>query len=343
MLGAAGGVVGMTLVATGLVKHYPVRGSDAVVHALDDVSLTLEAGETLGIVGESGCGKSTLAQLIVRLTDPTSGEIIFSGRRLGELRGRELRAARRDIQVVSQDPFASLDPRMSVESIVAEPLTAHGYDGPVKQRVGQILEEVGLAAADARKFPHQFSGGQRQRIAIGRAIASRPKLVVLDEPVSALDVSVRSQVLNLLADLQRELGLTYLLITHDLAVVRNVCKRVAVMYLGQIVEVAETQELFERPRHPYTTALLSAIPIPDPPKERARQRVVLSGEVPSPAAMPSGCPFHTRCPRAAEVCTTDLPALMPYDHPSDRVVRCHFPVLDGQPIDVREGTAFPKR
>jgi peptide/nickel transport system ATP-binding protein len=316
------------------------RGSRKV-RALSGVSLELRTGETLGLVGESGCGKSTLAQLVVRLTDPTAGDITFDGRDLRALGGRSLRRARRDIQLVSQDPFASLDPRMSVGDILAEPLKTHDYAGSIKARVAELLEMVGLSAADARKFPHEFSGGQRQRIAIGRAIAVRPRLIVLDEPVSALDVSVRSQILNLLGDLQRELGLTYLLISHDLAVVRSVCARVAVMYLGRIVEEAESAQLFDHPRHPYTVALLSAIPIPDPIKERARQRVVLSGEVPSPAALPAGCSFHTRCPRAADACQTQLPVLENVET-EGHLVRCHFPVLDGQRIESDLAAAGPR-
>ena len=292
------------------------------------------------MVGESGCGKSTLAQLVVRLTDPTGGEIVFDGQDLRALRGRRLRRTRRDVQLVGQDPFASLDPRMSVRQVLAEPLKTHSYQGSINRRIEEVLDTVGLAASDAGKFPHEFSGGQRQRIAIARAIASGPKLIVLDEPVSALDVSVRSQILNLLADLQRDLGLAYLFISHDLAVVRSICARVAVMYLGRIVEQAESAELFERPRHPYTVALLSAIPVPDPVREKARQRVILGGEVPSPASPPSGCPFHTRCPRAADVCTQRLPGLEDFQAVG-HAVRCHFPVLDGQAIDSQASSVDP--
>jgi peptide/nickel transport system ATP-binding protein len=325
------------LTLTDLTKVYQVSGfgrRSKPLHALAGVTLDVRAGETVGLVGESGCGKSTLAQLVVRLTDPTGGEITFDGQDLRALHGRTLRKTRRDIQLVGQDPFASLDPRMSVRQVLAEPLKTHHYQGSVDKRVDELLDKVGLAASDARKFPHEFSGGQRQRIAIARAIASGPKLIVLDEPVSALDVSVRSQVLNLLADLQRDLGLAYLFISHDLAVVRNVCARVAVMYLGRIVEQAESAELFERPRHPYTIALLSAIPIPDPVTEGERQRVILRGEVPSPASPPPGCSFHTRCPRAADTCAQRLPVLEDFQA-DGHAVRCLFPVLDGQAIDTR--------
>jgi peptide/nickel transport system ATP-binding protein len=331
------------LTLTDLTKVYQATGlgrRGKPLHALAGVTLDVRAGETVGLVGESGCGKSTLAQLVVRLTDPTGGEITFDGQDLRALHGRTLRKTRRDIQLVGQDPFASLDPRMSVRQVLAEPLKTHHYQGSVDKRVDELLDKVGLAAADARKFPHEFSGGQRQRIAIARAIASGPKLIVLDEPVSALDVSVRSQVLNLLADLQRDLGLAYLFISHDLAVVRNVCARVAVMYLGRIVEQAESAELFERPRHPYTLALLSAIPIPDPVAEGKRQRVILRGEVPSPASPPPGCPFHTRCPRAADTCAQRLPVLEVFQA-DGHAVRCLFPVLDGQAIDTRAPGSEP--
>jgi peptide/nickel transport system ATP-binding protein len=302
------------------------------VYALSGVTLDIHAGETVGLVGESGCGKTTLAQLIVRLTDPTHGTIEFNGQHLTSLRGKKLRSARRDVQLVGQDPFASLDPRMTVRRILTEPLRTHRYEASISGRIAELLDMVGLARADAEKYPHEFSGGQRQRIAIARAIASGPKLVILDEPVSALDVSVRSQVLNLLRDLQRELGLAYLFISHDLAVIRSVCSRVAVMYLGRIVEQGKAERLFEHPRHPYTAALLSAIPVPDPVQERRRQRLILAGEVPSPASPPSGCSFHTRCPRAAGACSAKVPELARYgaDH---HLVRCIFPIRDGEAID----------
>jgi peptide/nickel transport system ATP-binding protein len=328
---------------TDLSKVYNGHGfgrRNKPLYALTGVTLELRAGETVGLVGESGCGKSTLAQLVVRLTDPTGGKIVFDGQDLRALHGRTLRHTRRDVQLVGQDPFASMDPRMSVRQILAEPLKTHRYQGSINRRIEEVLDTVGLAASDAKKFPHEFSGGQRQRIAIARAIASGPKLIILDEPVSALDVSVRSQVLNLLADLQRDLGLAYLFISHDLAVVRSVCARVAVMYLGRIMEQAESAELFERPRHPYTVALLSAIPIPDPIREKERRRVLLSGEVPSPTSPPSGCPFHTRCPRAADLCTQRLPSLEDFQA-DGHAVRCHFPVLDGQAIDSQVSSVGP--
>lgn len=302
------------------------------LRALTGVTLDVRAGETVGLVGESGCGKSTLAQLIVRLTEPTDGTIEFDGRQLSTLRGKGLRSARRDVQLVGQDPFASLDPRMTVRKILTEPLVTHRYEHSIIARIEELLHLVGLTKSDADKYPHEFSGGQRQRIAIARAIAVVPKLVILDEPVSALDVSVRSQVLNLLHDLQRELGMAYLFISHDLTVVRSVCSRVAVMYLGRIVEQAQSEVLFDQPRHPYTVALLSAVPIPDPVQERRRRRLILTGEVPSPSSPPSGCAFHTRCPRAAEVCAAQVPELV--DRGDDgHLVRCVFPVAAGEAID----------
>ncbi|HEX6444658.1 MAG TPA: ABC transporter ATP-binding protein [Streptosporangiales bacterium] len=329
---------GTLLALRDLHKVYTVNGSGLAkrrVKAVNGVDLDVRPGETLGIVGESGCGKSTLAQLVVRLVDPTAGTATYDGRDLAHLRGGDLRRQRKDIQMVFQDPFASLDPRLRVRDILAEPLTSHRYDGVVPDRVGELLSLVGLDPRDAHKFPHEFSGGQRQRIAIARAIANNPRLVVLDEPVSALDVSVRAQVLNLLRDLQHEFGLTYVLITHDLAVVRSVCTRVAVMYLGQVVELAPTEQLFAHRRHPYTGALLSAIPIPDPAVERTRERVLLRGDVPSPANLPSGCLFHTRCPRAQDRCRHEQPELVPLDGPA-HLGRCHFPVRDGEPVALAE-------
>ena len=285
-----------------LFKHFPVEGSDDVVRAVDGVTFEIMAGETLGLVGESGCGKSTVGRCLLRLIEPTSGEINFEGRDVVRMSGRELRTLRRQMQIIFQDPYASLNPRLRVRDIVAEPLVVHSIGGRAEQRerVAELLRKVGLDPDYMNRYPHEFSGGQRQRIGIARALALNPKLIVADEPVSALDVSVQAQVINLLEDLQQEFNLTYLFISHGLAVVEHISTRVAVMYLGRIVEVASAVELYANPLHPYTRALLSAIPIPDP--TRKRERIVLKGDVPTPINPPSGCRFHTRCPDAIPDC-----------------------------------------
>ena len=292
-----------------LVKHFPVEGSDDVVRAVDDVSFDIFAGETLGLVGESGCGKSTVGRTILRLIEPTSGEIWFEGRDITSVGKSDLRLIRREMQIIFQDPYASLNPRLNILTIIAEPLKIHGIGNKneQKERVAELLGKVGLDPNYMFRYPHEFSGGQRQRLGIARALALNPKLIIADEPVSALDVSVQAQVVNLLQDLQAEFGLTYLFISHGLAVVEHISQRVAVMYLGKIVEVADSKNLYENPLHPYTKALLSAIPIPDP--RRKRTRIVLQGDVPTPINPPSGCRFRTRCPFAIDECAKDVPEL----------------------------------
>ncbi|GAB3566895.1 dipeptide ABC transporter ATP-binding protein [Amycolatopsis endophytica] len=325
------------LSARGVVKHFPVRSGGLIrrqigeVQAVSGVSFDIYERETLALVGESGCGKSTTARVVLNLQPATDGEVRFEGTELGKLNRKELQRLRREMQIVFQDPYASVDPRMPVNEIIAEPLRIHGlYEKGGRERVRELLATVGLRPEHGNRYPHEFSGGQRQRIGIARALALRPKLLVLDEPVSALDVSIQAGVLNLLQDLQAEFGLSYLFVSHDLSVVRHIANRIAVMYLGKIVETAPSEELFENPAHPYTQALISAIPVPDPRKERSRERIVITGDVPSPANPPSGCRFRTRCPKFANEltdaertkCVDEEPLLVDrgQGHPS----ACHY-------------------
>ena len=295
------------LKATGLTKHFPTAGG--LVRAVSDVDFTLHAGETLALVGESGSGKSTIGRLILRLIEPTAGRVEIDGRELFRLKARALRALRRDVQIIFQDPYGSLNPRMTVGAMLAEPLRLHGLatGSAVEPAVADLMRLVGLQPDQANRYPHEFSGGQRQRVGIARALAVQPRIIVCDEAVSALDVSIQAQIVNLLADLRKARGLSYLFISHDLAIVRHIADRVAVLYLGRIVELAPAAELFAAPRHPYTRALLSAIPAADPAARR--ERTLLTGEPPSPINLPGGCSFHPRCPYAIERCRTETPAL----------------------------------
>ncbi|WP_069815403.1 ABC transporter ATP-binding protein [Streptomyces sp. TP-A0874] len=318
------------LKVSGLVKHFPItkgilRRQTGAVQAVDGVDFEVHAGETLGVVGESGCGKSTMGRLITRLIEPTGGTVEFDGRDITHLSPGRLRPMRRDIQMIFQDPYSSLNPRHTVGAIVSAPFKLQGIEpeGGVKKEVQELLARVGLSPEHYNRYPHEFSGGQRQRIGIARALALKPRLVVADEPVSALDVSIQAQVVNLLDDLQEELGLTYVIIAHDLSVIRHVSDRIAVMYLGKIVELADRKSLYEAPLHPYTKALMSAVPVPDPKRRGARERILLRGDVPSPISPPAGCRFHTRCWKATEVCKQQEPPLVQLR--TGHQVACHHP------------------
>ena len=326
-----------------VVKHFPLKSDKLIsrereyVHAVEDVSLQVRRGETLGLVGETGCGKSTLARCVARLYPVTSGQVIFDGSDITTFSARRMRPLRRDIQIIFQDPYGSLNPRRRVGSIIGDPFAIHRIASGEerKRKVQHLMELVGLNPEHYNRFPAEFSGGQRQRIGVARALAFTPKLIICDEPVSALDVSIQAQILNLLSALQSDLGLTYIFIAHDLSVVRHVSDRVAVMYLGKIVEQAPVDAMWAHPRHPYTDALLSAVPLPDPEHALKRERIILAGDVPSPIHVPSGCRFHPRCPKARPTCVSTEPELgVSMDDFADHVVACHFPVADGEDISL---------
>ena len=339
------------LEVTGLEKHFPItkglfRRQVGAVRAVDGIDLQVQAGETLGLVGESGCGKSTAGRLFTRILEPTAGKIVFQGEDITHKSVAQMRPLRRDVQMIFQDPYSSLNPRHTVGSIIAAPLQIQNIPTPqgLKTAVQDLLKLVGLSPEHYNRYPHEFSGGQRQRIGIARALALRPKLIIADEPVSALDVSIQAQVVNLLDDLQREFDLTFVFIAHDLSVVRHISNRVAVMYLGKVMEIAERDDLYRNPRHPYTVALMSAVPVPDPARrDRAqRDRVLLTGDVPSPINPPSGCRFRTRCWKAQDICATEVPPLVTrLDDPASHLTACHFPVVEDEAVAGRRPAATP--
>jgi peptide/nickel transport system ATP-binding protein/oligopeptide transport system ATP-binding protein len=323
-----------------VVKHFPItqgiifQRQIGAVQAVDGVSLSVSAGETLGLVGESGCGKSTTARVIMRLLEPTSGTIIYQGEDITHIQGAKLKALRREMQMIFQDPYSSLNPRKTVGTVIAEPFAIHGLlkgEGERKKTVQDLMDRVGLNPEHYNRYPHEFSGGQRQRIGVARALALKPKVIVADEPVSALDVSIQAQILNLLRELQREMGITLVFIAHDLSVVRHMCDRIAVMYLGRIVEMASNDQLYAHPRMPYTGALMSAVPVPQPRLAATKKRQILAGDVPSPSNPPPACRFHTRCWKAQELCRQEDPELTPKD--GGNIAACHFPLTDAEVLE----------